>query len=415
MIRFRQEKGWWSWSAALILLIFSLLIYESHLGLTAAGSVALFVFSKNQTLPRRIALLAPALIAIFSAVWRLTFQVAGGPWEYTSQPLACSIQSLMSRVIAGYKINLLKSWIVGLREVFPHWQLPPWLSSAVTPVLSISAIALLILIITLKLKRGHLKDSGLDEANPASLPVFRQQIVLGLSGLLVLGAAYMPAMVAVEPSLGFIGSRINALPSIGAAVFLGTLLAMIATLPPPKVRRTTLLFILLSTPFIFIGGAAEIGAQQKVEKGWREQKRIWQQMFDIAPALIKGTNVILILSEDKSAAGVGPFQDGMWGFSSALSLLYGHDELKGFFLYEGTRRSLEYREEGIVPSSHKSYPVFPYRQTLLFRYDRGNGDLKLIEELLPDKTGLSQPITDLGAGCILAQSERQNHLRRLVE
>jgi hypothetical protein len=171
----------------------------------------------------------------------------------------------------------------------------------------------------------------------------------------------------------------------------------------------------LSIPFIFLGGATQIGVQHESEKGWREQKRIWQQMFEIAPDLIPGTNVILLLPKYDNSLGAKPFQSGTWGFRSALALLYGHEEIEGFFSYFGMRKSLEFTEEGIIRLARRDSPIVPYHQALLFRYERNTGNLELITELHPSTTRMARPINDLCAGCILTQSEPRSNLRWLVK
>ncbi|MBE9573240.1 MAG: hypothetical protein IMF11_21640 [Proteobacteria bacterium] len=415
LIHFWRGNGWWAWVGALILLVFSLGVYEIHIGLTAGGAVALFVLSRRHSLPRRMAILAPALIAVLFAILRWSTQLAAGTaFGWSTESLGLSPSALIFRLISGYRISLLSGWLVELRRLFQRMEWQGEHTSAWAIVVLTAVVALMALMVTLILKLKPLKGDGFDKAHPTTLPTLRQQFMIGLGGLLALGAGYIPIIIAFCPTLAFGRTRANILPSVGAAAVLAAGLAMVVTLLGHKGRQATLLFILLATPFILLGGATQIAVRQESEIAWSDQKSIWQQMFEIAPDLAPGTNVFLLLPEYDHHLRVKPFLSGPWGFSSALSLLYGHDDLQGFFIYD-RRKSLRFTEEGIIHPWPRYSPIVPYDQALLFQFNRDTGNLDLITELPPNMTGIARPISDLCTGCILTQPGQQTNLRWLVE
>jgi hypothetical protein len=417
LIHFWRGNGWWAWAGALIFFVISLGTGEMHVGLTVASSVALFLLSKRQSQYRRMAVLTPAFVIVLFSIWRWLGQLdVGYAFGHSTESLVLSPFPLLSRLISGYQISLFSGWLVGLRRFFYHMGFTGDHIFLWTSLMLIVVVTLITLMAMLILKLKPLKGDNLNDAYPATLPPIRQQFIIALSGLLALGVAYLPIVVAMAPSLDFTRSRTNALPSIGAAVFFGAGLAIVVTLLGQKGRSATLLFVLLSSPFIVLGGVTQIAAQHNSEISWIEQKCIWQQLFELAPDLNPGTNVFLFLPKYGDSLGAQPFEDWRWGFRSALSLLYGRDDLKGFLVYPGGwHKSFRYIEEGIVCIQPKGRTIVPYDQALLLRYERKTVKLELITELLPGTTGISRPISDLCAGCILARSEQQTNLRWLVE
>ncbi len=414
LIYFWHGNGWLYWTGALILLAISLGAGEAHVGLTAAISVALFLLSKRLSSRRRLAILMPAFIVVLFSLWRWLGQLkAGFAFGHSTESLALSPIVLLSRIISGYEISLLSGWLVWLQRFF-HGR--GWTGNHIslwTLLMLIAVMTCIALMTMLVLKRKPLNADGSHCQYPAALPTIGQQCMLALSGLLAIGVAYLPIIAAVAPSLEFVRSRTNALPSIGAAVFFGAALSIVVTLLRQKGRSATLLFIVLSIPFIVLGGITQFTAQRNSEISWIEQKGIWQQLFELAPDLRPGTNVFLFLPHYIESIGAQPFESWRYGFTSALSVLYDCNDLNGCLVYPG--ETFHYSESGIVCKQFKGRTIVPYEQALLLRYKRETAKLELIKALPPSLTGISRPINELCTNCVMPQYEHQRSFRWLVE
>lgn len=104
-----------------ILLVISLGMYETHVGLTAASSVALFLLSKRQSQRRRMAVLTPAFVVVLFSIWRWSAQLnLGFAFGHSTESLVYSPFALVSRIISGYRISLLSGWLAWLQRFFHH-------------------------------------------------------------------------------------------------------------------------------------------------------------------------------------------------------------------------------------------------------------------------------------------------------
>ena len=239
----------------------------------------------------------------------------------------------------------------------------------------------------------------------------RDQLWLGLTALFLVGIGYYPIILVFYPGLTYEIAKVNGLPSLGAAIFLGTILAVVGTIVGRTKRPATMIFVTLAALFVGLGTMTQIIVQQESAHGWAEQKSIWQQMFTLAPDFVPETTVILLLPEYGDRLGAKPFHAGPWAFGSGLSVLYCGRDLQGFFVY-GDLGSLRLTEEGILVPIYNTR--VPYDQVVLFQYRRDLDRLELITEL-PELSGDVQLNSKLGFIRIPVQPTRATAWRWLVQ
>lgn len=206
--------------------------------------------------------------------------------------------------------------------------------------------------------------------------------MLGLFSLIAIAAGYVPMITGFEPSLSFMGSRINIIPSAGAALLVALGIAALVRVLRLEATRATAAFVALMLPLITLGCVFQVMSQDLTEQGWVEQKRIYRQMLELAPDVMPDAEILLLLPpyrtshESRVNTDVRPFENGPWGFRAALSTLYGHP-VRGSFLYCAPD-ALRFSEDGIV-RPHTASPQ-PYDDTVVMSYDRHKRKLAFLDE-----------------------------------
>ena len=415
---FWRGRGWWAWAVAMGLVVLSLGIYEAHIGLALAYSVALFLASGTQTLAHRLALLAPALLVILFVLWRgLASSLPGVSENYGMAEASLSPLLLLERMVLGYRTTIQWAWTLPLLRVFP------WLTSlggdpGVTATVAVAGLAGFLLLVGVAAARlGLLRHLG-DSPVTRGLLARRWLPMLG-TGLLAVGAAYFPVIVRFSPHMGFIHSRLNSLASIGAAMTVVAALGLTAVFLGGRSGRAEPAYVFMVACLVFASVAVQFVAQRDAVLSWREQKRVWQQLLALAPDLAPNTTVLLLVPQypDRLA---WPFEAAVDHIGDTLWVLYGHGDLEGYYVYGGlealglVERGIRvdlYGQDAWIPDDL----VIPYGSALLLRYDRDTGQLEKVRRVTPARgEAASRPI-DLCAECVLPQPTLHTDLRWLVE
>lgn len=407
---FIKIGDWRLFWIGLIFLVGSFLIYEIAVGLTICLSLIAYFGTRTFPKKKRLALLIPAGAGILFSAWRLLAQIQiGSAFGHSTEEITLGPTQLLSRFIMGYRINLQWGWSVSLLRLFPWLNTGSMHQSALASLVFVSVMLLFAILITFILRLGQARSNPSAANQDDFFKPIREYSMLGVIGLLVLGAGYVPILMVERTGLAFSASRHNYLPSIGAAIILCSLMMILLSLLGNRGKKANLSLIILATPLIILGVIHQLVVQAETLQGWKEQKAIWQQMFNQAPDFAPGTAVVLLLPGYADVEGARPFESGTFGFSGALNLLYGHP-LNGYFAYPDT--PLRFTSEGIShPSATR--PIH-YENTVLFTYNRGTGELTLEKELPPELKQDSAPRV-LCTDCILNKIAIQPNYRSLVK
>ncbi len=416
LVRFWRGGRWWAWAGAILCVILSLGLYEMQLGLVLGVSLALACWPTRQPLPRRLALLAPALCAALFAVWRAWGQTALGidQGSYGTEVVSLSPTVLMERLIAGYRMNLQWAWTTPLLYWFPRLQLQGahanlWATlaagGAMASVALLAAAAVRVLV-----RRPVASREGPRIEQRAEL---LQLCGLFAGGLAALGAGYIPIISVWGPTIwDYFGTRVNILPSIGAAVATAAAMGLVSLGLGRTRDRARLIFLTLMVALIVFGTATQINVQRETVVAWEQQKDVWQQMFRLAPNLGDGTGVYLTFPNAGIPFRPRPFGDGSWGVgaTAALSLFYDNSSLHGACV-DQLSATLRFTDEGI----ERPWGVVPYDEAIFFEYDAASSQLTLLDEVPGRLLGSARPVSDLGLYRILPGPAPQSDFRRLVE
>ena len=158
---------------------------------------------------------------------------------------------------------------------------------------------------------------------------------------------------------------------------------------------------------------SQIVSQKETLVGWEHQKSIWKQLLSTAPDLKPGTTVFIVIPNytiKENSRGSSPFTSGNWGMKSALSLLYGHDDINGYVTFSDVD-NLHINEIGIENGWTKE--IVPFNQALVFTYEQNKRKLKIIN-YLPYTEGIT-PKPDLCNNCILPKSGTQSEWLYLIK
>ncbi len=376
--KFWRGRSWRFWASGLVLFALSLAVYEAQLGLMVAGSIGLFALSGNQKPRRRLALLAPTVLAGLFAVWRIavspTVTANGG---YGLELISLNPTVVISRLILGYRINLQWAWTEALVYFLPYLRADNEHTQFYASILVIGFPVLFAL-----LARCAFQLAGWKNQDRVSGYLVRQVttikhlIILCLIGLVIIGVGYIPTLMLFPTGFDYIRSRYNSLSSIGAAVSLGAVIGILAIGTQSDKRRGWIVLTVVALLFIALGGATQIEAQQEAITAWKHQKAIWQMLFRLAPNLRNNTTVFVYIQPQPGNPWTpAPMMDGEWGLgaTSAVDLFYKNDTLHGLFL-EIDPYQLETKDAGV----QRPWGVVPYNDILLLEYNYRSSQLNLL-------------------------------------
>ena len=397
LLKFFRGSRWWTYFLALVLLIVSLMIYETHMGLMLLVSGLLFLVYRGQLIVRHLAQLGPGLIIIFFGIGRWWTQLhIGSYFGHSVESASLSPGLMIRRVIAGYMTSLSAGTANAFLEVLRQ---DNYSQGRVVLLLGAVFTAVFIIVAILIVKKYG--PSGDDDQNNGIPDKLTEQLLIIGFGLLVIGAGYIPFVTAIGPSLAFLRSRINLLPSIGAAIVILTLFSMAPTLLGWKGRKATVVFLAMVIPFLLMSIATQRSIQIEGEKAWEQHKIIWQELFVLAPDIASDTHVFLEMPSERPM--------GSWPFHNALAVLYAHNDIVGQIVV-GDYDSLKFTDEGVY--NNLDY-LIPYDQAMLLTYDDKNDRLNFIQAI-PGIDFLTAKELQC-SNCILDDQIRLDEWRELVQ
>jgi hypothetical protein len=319
---------------------------EATAGLMVAGPLLLLALpERNARAWREAALVWSAAVgaaAVLSA-WPLLFAPPGG--SYQAQGLGFDPHPLR---VAGRMARQLAFHLLPLAT--PDWR------EALDPAVPLS-VAVFLGAFWLLERRGAAPEPGSSAA-----------LTPGLVGLL--GAVLGYAVLTLSPAIRT-PARAQILSAPGIGLFLAAAICWIGA----RVRRPRLVAGLLGTWVVAVGTARIVAMQRQwdAKSYWTAQRLMLASLVEQAPDLHPGTFVILL-----DGASVFP---ATFTFHHALDYLY-DGRAKGVswgaepFLYPCV-----FSSEGVlsVPASSIRVPwdeparLYPYRQLLVLRAERGGG------------------------------------------
>jgi hypothetical protein len=347
------------------LILASLLLYEAHLGLVFLASALFFYASRGHYQSKRLVHFVPLIIGIFWALGRIfTQQKVGNVHGHVTDDVVVSPAIIATRLYIGFRTVFQWAWTQAVAQYVPYREQPVLL---IAPLLVI--MALVCLLVLASFRRQKHKRLMLSCNEHIAL------VRIAAIGLLISLAGQVPMVTAMSPSLSFVASRINVLSSIGAAMTLSTILFYVACWLGSSVRQRNSIYTLSCAPLLLLGIITQLDAQQCANLAWRDQKSLWQQMTILAPNLTEGTNVVLLLaqSEDECMGGATPINGGPYGLTGALRVIYGHEDVRGWFAsVEPASRRLVFEPPW--------WKLIPKERRIVFLYDQSHDVLTLIPE-----------------------------------
>ena len=190
-----------------------------------------------------------------------------------------------------------------------------------------SQLMLFAIIAVLIFLGGMLVLAGISRANGAWIPRTRTLLAAMVIGLLLLVCSFPPYLI-LDSSRSLWRTQI--LSSLGAAVLLGSAIALCAKLLPGKWSK---LGVAASLTAIIAG----YGSFSALKKGayhqwvWQRHQHVMEQVLHVAPKVKPGTLVILA-NVPRDSDGDAFATDNMW-FDMALRLAYPGTAVAGVYSY----------------------------------------------------------------------------------
>ncbi len=288
LIAYARSNRWLFWILGILLLILSLGLYETGIGLIFGGSIGLLLLFRPKQNHQRVALIAPAILAIIYTCLRWIVQERiGYAYGYSTQNIELDLTELVGRIILGYRFIFQWGWVRPLVVFFPDLNTSGehanWLATLI--VFFIFGFLILITWLIVRLFYTNVEEA---DKNIHPLPSVKTMILFALGGLVMVGLGFFPIILTNFPSYHLVATRIFTLPSVGGTFFFVMVCGIIAILIGGKSRQTSVILVCLVIPFFILGLAVKLRIQEDVNKAWTEQKSIWQQLFTIAPDLASG-------------------------------------------------------------------------------------------------------------------------------
>lgn len=416
LLRFAQGGRRLTLALALICLLISLGLYELQVGVASAWALILFVIYRHSAVKRRLSLLIPiGLMGVFS-LWRtLGYQTVGVNDEYLSQ-VVITPGVLLSRLLLGYKVSLGWGW------TFPIEQSLPWVSSAKVAALLLCGVIAVVGLLSWIMSKLWVKEqwAGITgRSHNQRWAIIRQYLFAAITGVVLIGAGYIPVLVVFLPNLSGIGSRFNIFATIGGAVFIASILMIGSLLFAKNRQQIKYLFVAFAVPFVVLGIVTQASVQYNNRIAWREQQTIWQELFSIAPSFKDDTFVLFILPGYQDRSGYFNWRrtplSASWEASSGIRLLYDNVRLSADVYFPDIEEPIEpvVTTEGVL--TRETGTITPYARTVALVYDNNTGALSQLDqlpvELIP---GATEPIK-LCSDCVLSERVMNVPLRTLVQ
>jgi hypothetical protein len=383
--------------------------YEVGIGLTVALSVVAFVWARHLSWLKRTAFLAPPLIAVAFAAWRWLWQLeAGAAYGHTAATIVFSPVTLIERLGFGIRYNLHQAWADTLLVAISALPTEGW-AGQIIAILALAGLVMLPMAIIFLATRVSPPSERTTEENRLVRDRIMVMTKALLVGMVILGAGFFPIILAVAPRAEYVNSRINHLPSIGAAMVIGALLFMLAIFLGRRPRQTQLIALGGLIPLLALGVTTHLLAQRDIRLAWADQKLIWRSLFEQAPDIVDGTHIVILLNEYSiPLKGPRPILSGDLGMSSAIQLLYGNRTLYGHYGYAWPPRVLSADGEYLVYSD-RGVRKYLAAETLVFVFGKNDRQLVRISEIEGDNG-----VLPLGVGRIIDTPTQATDYRWLV-
>jgi hypothetical protein len=388
LTRYARAGGWWRYAAALALLLVSFGMYEMHLGLAALWSIFLAVYLRWGPVPARRrrwwTLLGPLLLLGLFAAWRsLGLQAAGIQDRYLGEAQRSPFEVAV-RLLVGYRVLLLRSWLLGLERLLQSGASKPALAAALGGSMLLSGL-------TAWLLTGGWRNrpAGTRPLPPGLGPLpqglgplpegVRPYLWAALLGLLMVGAGYIPVVTMYYPMLFGVDSRMHLLAQLGAAVLLASLALAAGILVSEREGgsgRTLAAGAVagaLLAPLLLLGLLVQMQIKRDHVATWHAQQAIWHDLLSQAPALADGTDLLLVVRGDAAGLAEEGWQRSpvavWWEVSAAVRLLYGNRTLRGDLVFADVAvpNEPQLALAGIA-NADRDAPV-PYARVVAFVYD----------------------------------------------
>lgn len=350
--------------SSILILIFSLLVYESHIGIAIGFSLILFCYARVSFGKWQLRFFVPVLITLVIAIGRYLSQLqVGVAFGYDSSNMTSKLSDMVSRLLIGYRVMLQWSWTGGIRKALPSHG---WIVEALLWVgVFLLAIALMGVVLHLwQDDKTNFKDRS--QSFPIST---RSNYWLVILGFLLIGAGYLPSITVSVPGLGWIDSRLNEIPSIGASILIVALLMLLIRKIVPLNWIATVLYILL-VPMLFIATITHQSVWRDTLRAWGIQQDIWSQLRTELPHITSDRIIVMFLPEcginEGWITGPPPIAQGPYGFSGALSILYDDPDLRGRFFYDFG--DTIFTGSALEISGYLATTI-PYDELILLEYD----------------------------------------------
>ncbi len=407
---FYRRGRWWMWLVGMLALLFALGTYEVGIGLVLALSLLAVAFANHLPWPKRLAFLAPALVAVLFSLWRWRVQVESGPaYGHSAENAVFSPLILLARLAFGVRYNLQQAWadtVSGiLSSILPvEGPTGPWTANMILVCLALLPFGLIYLGMRLSWSSPPLTEDDL---------LIRTKIAtmakaMGV-GLVMLCAGFFPIIIAVAPRAEYVDSRVNFLPGVGAAIVICALLFMAALFFGRRPCQARMLVLAGLIPLLGLAVATHLLVQRETRQAWADQKLIWQSLFEQAPDIVDGTHIVILLNEyDIPPKGPRPILSGNQGMNNVIRLLYGKETLFAHYGYAWPPRVLSADGEYLVYTDH-GVRQYLATETLVFVFGRNDRQLVRIPEI--ESNGQALP---LGPDRIIDRPTQATQFRWLV-
>ncbi|MGI0486953.1 hypothetical protein ACN4EK_16050 [Pantanalinema rosaneae CENA516] len=189
--------------------------------------------------------------------------------------------------------------------------------------------------------------------------------------------------------------RTQMLPSVGAAICLGSGICLLAKILPKK-KYQPLFVIIACTVIVFSGVRSGVALQGFHEYRWQIHRAVMAQVAHLVPSI--KDNTMILLTNMPKAYEKDPFGAAMW-FDFPIQLLYPRRTVVGYFIYENgdsvtdnpwsfTATGMEWQRKGMPQKLDKVM----YSQIIALQYN-SDSQISLLEqfprELLPQAFDLT--------------------------
>lgn len=392
-IEFYTKQKIYIYILGIIFLIFSIILYESNIGLILFLSLLAFFYFWKYKNEYKFTVLIPTIIAVFYSIGRLISQfIEKTPFGHSVESINNNIPNLFHNYLSFIRFEFQWAWTHALKRLFLYDEL-----SFRTVVISVFISIFLFFLFVLILKKFIPDKNNVQYLMPNSWKIL---FILAIISLLLTIAGYFPIIIAYDQNTSYIASHSNILPNLGASLFVITCLSSFVLIFKLSPFRENILAVVLFVIIVFFASYTQIIYQKIVENAWNMQKEFWSDLFILAPDFKENTKLIVIIDDYPYKDAPNPFMSSPWGFSGALSLLYEKRSIQGYFTYEFNKWFIP-DKNGFIYIGYKNF--IPYDSIVLMRYNYPTRNLSLVKN------------NKYCFGCILPKNTTRMQYRYLLD